>query len=77
MLTHRARGSVAGPGGSVAGPGTARAHRPRPLTSAVIRERLLMLLTSAQLREGQCSRVGLPPGLPGGTRSPRNPVAIF
>jgi hypothetical protein len=70
MLTHRIRGSAAGPP-------AARAHRPRPLASAALRERLLMLLTFAQLREGQCSRVGLPPGLPGGTGSPWNPVAIF
>ena len=70
MLTHRIR--ERGPGA-----GTARAHRPRPLTAAALRERLLMLLTSAQLREGQCSRIGLPPGFPGGTGSPWNPVAIF
>jgi hypothetical protein len=36
-----------------------------------------MLLTFAQLREGQWSRTGLPLGLPGGTGSPWNPVAIF
>jgi hypothetical protein len=36
-----------------------------------------MLLTFAQLKEGQCSRTGLPLGLPGGTGSPWNPVAIF
>jgi hypothetical protein len=68
MPAHRIRGSVAGPG-------TARAHR-LP-TSAAIRERLLMLLTFAQLRAGQCSRTGVLPGLPGGTGSPWNPVAIF
>jgi hypothetical protein len=36
-----------------------------------------MLLTFAQLRAGQCSRTGVLPGLPGGTGSPWNPVAIF
>jgi hypothetical protein len=70
MLTHRVRAGVAGPG-------AARVYRPWPLTSAAIRERLLMLLTSAQLREGQSSRTGLRLGLPGGTGSPWNPVAIF